>query len=89
MAVDLFRSPSAAAAAVQYFEHLGKSLSSRIGPPEKAAQTLTPQYLAAGLFRRAANSYRYSDYFAEVSVMNYGKERGILVREQYQWVPPA
>jgi len=35
---------------------------------------------------RVERAFRYSDYVARVSAMNYGNE-GIRVREQYQWVP--
>ena len=44
-------------------------------------------YLDGQVFDRVEFEYRYADYVADISVMNYGQS-GVRVREQYQWAKP-
>jgi hypothetical protein len=65
-----------------------RELENSVGPVTSRVGTPTTQYLDAQRLARVEVTFRCSDYVAEVSALNYGKE-GIVVREQYQWLPPT
>jgi hypothetical protein len=87
VAVDLFRAGDELAASLRHFEVLDEELAVRVGPATEVSDGAGLRRLRAGAFGRASRRYRYSNYEARVSVMQYGK-RGVRVREQYQWTAP-
>jgi hypothetical protein len=84
VAVDLFRSDGNPNVLLDHYKALGAKLEQRVGPMTAQSGSADSTYLAES-YRRASQSFRYRDYVAELSVMNYGP-RGVRVREQYQWL---
>jgi hypothetical protein len=85
VAIDLFRAGSSSDHALRWLGTLSRELGTQVGQPtaSRGARTATElnQYLG-----RAVVEYRYRGYVAQLSAFNVGK-RGVLVREQYQWLP--
>jgi hypothetical protein len=79
---------SAAAPALTELVALKDELRSRVGPETKRFGTASEEYVTPQRLRRAAFEYRYAAYVAKLSVTNLGRERGYLLRQQYQWLPP-
>jgi len=86
VAVDLYRVEASAEASLALVKLRSRELDQAVGPRTETSGEETSRYLAAGLLHRISVGYRYRQYVAEISATNFG-ERGIRVREQYQWLP--
>jgi hypothetical protein len=88
VAVDALRRGRTTDAAVDYVKALALYLEKTVGPATKPGAEPSAAYLDGHPFDRFASEYRYVNYVAEISAMNFGR-RGVRVREQYQWLPSA
>lgn len=88
VAVDLLHPGTSADHAVEHVARVRQKLRREVGPETRASGKMTPQHLEARRFRHASVEYRYSAYVAKVSATNLGAG-AVLVREQYQWLPPS
>jgi hypothetical protein len=88
VAVDVYRTPPNPQAALGFVTTRAEALSQQVGPRTGATAAQSAEYLAARALNRVAVSFKYRRYTAEVSAMNFG-DRGIAVREQYQYLPHA
>jgi hypothetical protein len=85
VAIDLFRMGGSGSAALAWVEARDRDLEQRVGKATSAQGEHNSDYLGARSWNRVAKQYRYRNYVAEVSAMNFG-QRGVRVREQYQWL---
>jgi hypothetical protein len=88
VAVDALRRGRTTDAAVDYVKALTLYLEKTVGPATKPGAEPSAAYLDAHPFDRFESEYRYLDYVADISAMNFGR-KGVRVREQYQWLPSA
>ncbi len=84
VAVDLFRKGNCGAQALAHLAQLEKDLKLRVGPATSRDGVANAEYLDAAQLHRVGVEFRYSDYLARLSAMNFG-ERGVRVRESYQF----
>jgi hypothetical protein len=84
VAIDLFRKGNCGAQALQHLTQLEKRLSDEVGPATQRSGESNAEYLDAASMRRVGVEFRYSDYLARLSAMNFGT-RGVRVRESYQF----
>jgi hypothetical protein len=87
VALDLFRAGDSVDGALAHFARVDRTLGERVGPRTDARGEPHAPYLAAGPYRRVASEFRYKNYVASLSAMNFGS-RGVRVRETYQYLPP-
>lgn len=86
VAVDLYREGTSSCAAIAWLGTMNDKLTREVGPATGRQGEVSEAFLESGSLRRAAQQYRYQGYVAELSATRFG-ERGVRVREQYQWVP--
>lgn len=84
VAIDLFRKGNCGSQALQHLAQLEKRLSEKVGPATLRNGEANAEYLDAASMRRVGVEFRYSDYLARLSAMNFGS-RGVRVRESYQF----
>ncbi|MET0384636.1 MAG: hypothetical protein ABW321_01695 [Polyangiales bacterium] len=87
VAVNAFRKVARSADAAAWLTRLDSELTSQVGQATDHYGEATPAFLDVAL-QRVSRKYRYRNYLAEISAMNYGP-RGVMVREEYQWLPPS
>ena len=85
--VDIFRTATAAAALQQMLRIRGE-LDAAVGKATTTRGPFEAAFIEGGAMRRVSAEYRYQQFSADLSIMNYGKGR-IRLREQYQWAPPV
>lgn len=83
VAVDVLHEVSSAAQALAHVTAAEASVAAAVGPVTRSHGRADPEYLSAP-YRRYAREYRYDHYVAVLSVTHLG-QRGLRVREQYQW----
>lgn len=88
VAVDRMAEHTSAAQALVELVALRDELRGRVGPETKSFGRPSAEYLTPQRLRRTAFEYRYAAYLAKLSATNMGSERGYLLRQQYQWLPP-
>jgi len=87
VSVDLFRSPA--------LRRIGRALScarqsahGSVGPGDEQHRHALGPFMLKTPLQTVVRSYAYRDYVASAMLLNLGK-RGLRLREQYQWLPPA
>jgi hypothetical protein len=88
VSVDLFRADEQPGKLVARFEELSSELERKVGPSTSSIGTPSVSFLRSAPLQMAVRAYNYRDYVAKATLLNMGK-RGLRLREQYQWLPPA
>ncbi|HEY6728442.1 MAG TPA: hypothetical protein VI197_30740 [Polyangiaceae bacterium] len=88
VAVDWMTEHASAAHALRELVTLRDELRTRVGPETRSFGTPSTAHVTPERLRRTAFEYRYAGYVAKLSVTNIGGERGYLLRQQFQWLPP-
>lgn len=86
VALDVFRAGAPGSLAAARFDERQRLLESDLGPPADTSGEATATYLEAAALRRAAITYRFRDFAADVSAVNQAPN-GVVLREQYRSIP--
>lgn len=88
VAVDAMHEEVGAVRALARLDERQTQLDAAVGPLTARTGVSDSAQLAGSNLRRSAIEYRYRNYLARISATNFG-DRGVRVREQYQWISPA
>jgi hypothetical protein len=86
VSLDLFRRASSGREALDQLARTERALLHRVGSVTERTGPADAAYVEARAFRRVAADFRYSEYLARLSAMNFGAGE-IRVRETYDSLP--